>query len=102
MPLQPFLKNKIPKWAVYIFVGYEVLQSLLLQGLVKYLSNQGSQYVYQKSAPSGPSAPKVKYTQAQTAEDSQTDISNHQTNPDLDLSRVEKEKKIESIDGYEI
>jgi len=76
MPLVPVIQPVIPKWGLFIFGGYELLQSLLLHGLVKYLSSQGSQYRYDK----GGQVDKVKYSKAETAEDSHGDISVTQTN----------------------
>lgn len=93
-----FEMHKVPRWAICIFGIYEILLSLLLHGMVKYLSTQGNQYRFERAN----QIEKIKYSKAAMAEDSQGDVSVLPTNPDLEMSRVEKDKKIESIDGYEI
>jgi hypothetical protein len=94
----PWLREACVWWGLWIGEAYLLLQSLLFHAIVKYLGEKGSQYRLDL----GP-ADKVKYSQAIAVEDTQADISSaNNTNPDLEVSRVEKEKKIESIDGYEI
>lgn len=98
LPLWEFAL-KWPTWVRAIIIGYELLLSLLLCGLVRYLSTQGANYRFDKNSSGNSSA---KYTKAAVVEDSQADMSTSDANPENDISRIEKDKKIESIDGYEI